>query len=231
MILGIMQPYFFPYIGYWQLINCVNKFVLYDDVNYIKGGWINRNRIRINDDIRFFNVPLVGASPNKKINEIQINPNPVLCRKNITTLELAYKKAPYYNDAFPIIYRAVKNNQQMLIDYLYYSICAVCEYLDIKTEIVLSSKLNKNNELKGQDKVIDICKRLSADTYINAAGGQSLYSTDAFKEKGIDLKFIKTEFIEYNYEKFIPGLSIIDMMMYCSKDELKKHLNSHKIIN
>ena len=119
----------------------------------------------------------------------------------------------------------------MLIDYLYYSICAVCEYLDIKTEIVLSSKLNKNNELKGQDKVIDICKRLSADTYINAAGGQSLYSTDAFKEKGIDLKFIKTEFIEYNYEKFIPGLSIIDMMMYCSKDELKKHLNSHKIIN
>ena len=231
MTLGIMQPYFFPYIGYWQLINSVDKFVLYDDVNYIKGGWINRNRIRINGDIRFYNVPLVGASPNKKINEIQINQNPVLLRKNIATLELAYKKAPYYNDAFPVIYRAINNNRQMLIDYLYYSICAICEYLDIHTEIILSSKLNKDNALKGQDKVIDICKSLFADTYINAIGGQSLYSTEVFKEKGIDLKFIETEFIQYNNEKYVPALSIIDMMMYCDKDELKQHLNSYKLIH
>ena len=100
MKIGIMQPYFFPYIGYWQLLNAVDKYVIYEDVNYIKGGWINRNRILINGEAKYFNVQLKDASPNKKINEIHVSNDAITKRKMLNTLEMNYKKAPYFNEVF-----------------------------------------------------------------------------------------------------------------------------------
>ena len=107
MKLGIMQPYFFPYIGYWQLMHAVDSYVIYDDVNYIKGGWINRNRILVNGEVKYFNLQLSGASPNKKINEICVTGNTLVNNKNLRILEAAYKKAPYFSESFRFLYKGI----------------------------------------------------------------------------------------------------------------------------
>lgn len=231
MKIGIMQPYFVPYIGYFQLINAVDKYVIYDDVHYIKGGWINRNRILINGQPSYFNVPLIGASPNKLINEIEVSNQEILIQKNLRMLEGAYKKAPYFNDVYPLMEDILKCGKTNLAEYLAYSLKKICEYLDIKTELIISSTMNKDNSLKGKEKVVAICHELGGDTYYNAIGGQELYSYDYFEENNLKLGFIDTDKIEYKQynNEFQPWLSIVDVMMFNSKEEVKKMLNMYKI--
>lgn len=233
MKLGIMQPYFFPYIGYWQLINYVDKYIVYDDVNFIKGGWINRNRILLNNEAKYFNIPMIGSSSFKKINDISVNIDKRLVNKNIRTIEGAYKKAPYYRNVFPIIEDILNYSDNNLAGNLLYMIEKICKYLEIETEIILSSKIIKNNELKGEEKIIDICQRMKATEYINTIGGKELYSFNKFRENGIKLSFIKTNLINYTqYDNdFIPNLSIIDVMMFNSKNEIKNMLNEYKLID
>lgn len=233
MKLGIMQPYFFPYIGYWQLINYVDKYVVYDDVNFIKGGWVNRNRILLNNEAKYFNLPMIGSSSFKKINDINVNINYNLINKNLRTIESAYKRAPYYNNVYPILTDILSYNNANLAQNLFYSIKRICEYLTIKTELVLSSKVEKNVELKGEEKVINICKVLKATEYINTIGGMDLYSFKRFKESGIKLSFFKAGIVKYNQfnNEFIPNLSIIDVMMFNSKDEIKDMLKQYELIS
>ena len=218
MRLGIMQPYLLPYIGYWQLLNAVDKYVIYDDVNYIKGGWINRNRILISKEIKYFTVKLNGASPNKLINEVEVSNDKIYKKKMLKTIEESYKKTPFFNIVFPIIKEIIENEEDNLAKYLKYSIEKICNYLEIKTELLLSSELEKDNSLKGKDKVISICKKLEATEYYNAIGGQELYSFEEFKDNGIELKFLKTEEIKYKQfnNEFISNLSILDVMMFNS---------------
>lgn len=232
MKIGIMQPYFLPYIGYWQLLNAVDKYIIYDDVNYIKGGWINRNRILINKEAKYFNVKLNGASPNKLINEVEVSLDEVYQKKLLKTVEENYKKAPFFNKVFPIIQRIVENKETNLAKYLEYSIKEICSYLDIKTELLISSYLEKNNSLKGKDKVIEICKKLGGSEYYNAIGGQELYSFEEFKSNGIELKFLKTEEINYQQfsNEFVPYLSILDVMMFNSKEKVKEFLNNYSLV-
>ena len=168
MKVGIMQPYFFPYIGYWQLINCVDKYVIYDDVNFIKSGWINRNRILINDNPRYINLPLVGSSPNKLINEISISDNKNLLKKVLRSIEFSYKKAPYLRDSYELFESIILYDERNLAKWLENSIKNICKYLDINTEIIISSNINKNNQLKSVEKVLNICEVLGANEYINA---------------------------------------------------------------
>ncbi|NFI94754.1 WbqC family protein [Clostridium botulinum] len=232
MKLGIMQPYFFPYIGYWQLMNVVDKYVIYDDVNFIKGGWINRNRILMNSEGKMINVQMNAASPNKLINEVEVSCNKIFNKKLLKTIESCYKKAPYYSNIFPIIENIITQDEKNLAKYLEYSIRKVCKYLSIDTEVIISSTINKNNNLKGQDKVIEICKVLGADEYYNAVGGQELYSYEDFLSEGLKLKFLKTGSVEYKQfdNEFIPNLSIIDVMMFNSKEEIRKILNQYKLL-
>ncbi len=232
MKLGIMQPYYFPYIGYWQLINSVDKYVIYDDVNFIKGGWINRNRILMNGNAKLINLKMNGASPNKLINEVEAAYDIVYNKKLLNTIESCYKKAPCFNDAFPIIENIITYVENNLGRYLEYSIKKICKYLSINTELITSSILDKNNNLKGQEKVIEICEKLGAAEYYNAIGGQDLYSYNDFLEKGIKLSFLKTDTIEYKQfnNKFVPNLSIIDVIMFNSKDEVKDMLNKYSLI-
>jgi hypothetical protein len=229
MKLGIMQPYFLPYIGYWQLINAVDKYVIYEDVQFIKGGWINRNNLLLNGDKFMFNLILIGASPNKLINEISIHPDQ---RKLIKTIESSYKKAPYFATVFPIINQIVDFENKNLAKFIGNSILQICNYLDIKTNIIFSSKLQKDNELKGQDKIIYICKALHATEYFNAIGGQELYSKAVFEMNSIQLKFLKTEPVEYKHfsNQFIPRLSILDVMMFNSVEEVKAMLDNFELI-
>lgn len=232
MKLGIMQPYFFPYIGYWQLMNAVDKYVVYDDVNFIKGGWINRNRILVNGKPQYFNVQMKGSSPFKLINEIEINNSEISINKNLKTIYMAYHKAPYFSKVNLLIEKILKNQTPNLAEYVINSIKCIAEYLNIYSEIIISSKIPKNNELKNQDKVIEICKKLNATEYYNAIGGMELYSFDEFRKNGINLSFLKTNEIYYKQfnNEFVPNLSIIDVMMFNSQEEIKTMLDDFTLI-
>lgn len=232
MKVAIMQPYFIPYIGYWQLMNLVDKYVVYDDVNFINRGWINRNRILVNGNESYFNIPLIGASQNKLINQISVNNNESLIKKNLRTLEYAYKKAPYFKSIFPLAEKILCCQEQNLADYIMNSFHVLCEYLNIHTELFLSSSLEKNCNLKGEEKILSINKLLGATEYYNAIGGQSLYSKEIFKKEGIQLSFLKTEEIIYKQfdNEFCPCLSIIDVMMFNSQEQILEFLQKYTLI-
>lgn len=235
MKVAIMQPYFFPYIGYWQLIKCVDKFIVFDDVNYINRGWINRNKILVNGEAKNINVMLKGASQNKLINEIELFSEEDWRSKILQTIRFSYKRAPYFEKAFPVVERAIKTPEKMLIDYLINTIYEVCQYLRITTEVMVSSEIQKDISLKGQDKICDICERVGEGNhvlYINPIGGQELYSKDIFAEKQMELYFLKTSDIEYKQlsNQFVPWLSIIDIMMFNDVDTISNMLDKYTLL-
>ena len=229
MRLGIMQPYFFPYLGYWQLLANVDKYVVYDDVTYIKGGWINRNNFLINGQKNLLTMQLEKASSYTLIKDIAIKDDFV---KFLKTIEMGYKKAPFFEDIFRLLKDICQCPDKKLGQFLFNSHIKICEYLGIDTELILSSSFEKHTELKGKDKVISICKQLGADEYINAIGGQELYDKKEFAENGIRLNFLHANLREYRQLKneFVAGLSIIDIMMFNSKEEIKEMLNDFNLV-
>jgi len=229
MKLAIMQPYFFPYIGYWQLINDVDIFVIYDDVNFIKQGYINRNSILNSTKPQQFTLELIGASSNKLINEISVGNNR---KKLLKTIKQNYLKAPYYENIYLLIQEILENNEKNLAKFLTNSLKVISNYLDIDTQFILSSELDKDNRLKAQDKVIEITKILKVPKYINAIGGQELYDKEVFQKNEIELNFLVTKLTKYKQfkEKFVPYLSIIDILMFSSKNEIKNMLGSYELI-
>ena len=229
MKLGIMQPYYFPYIGYWQLLNAVDEYVIYDDVTFIKGGWINRNRILINGVPKYFNIQMQGASSYKLINEIEISNNKNAVNKNLRTIVAAYSKAPFFDSVYPMIEQILTYEESILSLYIKKSFDVIMKYLDINTKIIISSAIEKNNQLKGKDKVIEICKLLGATEYYNACGGRDMYSYEDFKKQGIELSFLHTKDITYKQfnNEFYSNLSIIDVMMFNSREEIKTKLNDY----
>lgn len=229
MTVAIMQPYLFPYIGYWQLINAVDTFVIYDDVNYINKGYINRNSIIVNGKSQQFTLELIGASQNKLINEIEVGNN---SKKLLKTIEMSYKKAPYFDIVFPAIEDVLSQKENNLAKFIGYSIQKISNYLEISTKFIYSSDIEKDNSLKAQDKILDICQKLNAINYINAIGGQELYDKEKFQAENIKLNFLETKTTEYKQFKneFIPYLSIIDVMMFSNRDEIKSMLREYKLI-
>ncbi|HHU17898.1 MAG TPA: WbqC family protein [Clostridiales bacterium] len=229
MKLGIMQPYFMPYLGYWQLIKAVDKFVIYDDVNFIKGGWINRNNILLNNQRFLINLLLSGASSNKLINEIKVQGNQT---KLIKTIESAYKKAPMFDTVFPLFLQIMSFCNNNLAKFIGNSLIEVTNYLMIETEFIYSSDIEKDNSLRAQDKILHICNLLGAKQYINAIGGQELYDKESFDSQGLKLNFIKSELPPYKQfnNEFIPGLSIIDVMMFNSVEEINGMLDKYELI-
>lgn len=229
---AIMQPYLFPYIGYWQIINAVDNFILLDDVNFIMRGYINRNTILVNNESYLFSMPLDKASQNKQINHINRKLDLLAQSKLLKTIEISYRNAPYYKDVFPIITNTIKNEEMNLSKYLKYSIDEVLKYLEIERKISLSSEINNYKNLRGQDRIIDICKQNNTSIYINAIGGQYLYNKTAFAESNIELKFIKTMDIKYQQftNKFISNLSIIDVLMFNSINDVKNILEEYILV-
>lgn len=233
MKLGIMQPYFMAYIGYYQLINSVDKFIIYDNIQYTKKGWINRNRILSNNTDYLITLPLKKDSDylniiDRKLSESWVNDK----NKTLNIIKSSYKKSPYFDDVYPLISDCINNSETNLFKYIYDSVLVIKKYLDINTEIIISSELNIDHNLKSQDKVISLCLNQNADVYINSIGGVELYNKETFKEKGIELNFIKTNPIKYNQFKneFVPWLSIIDVLMFNSKDTVKNYLNEYTLI-
>ncbi|RYZ78543.1 MAG: hypothetical protein EOP04_29490, partial [Proteobacteria bacterium] len=190
--LAIMQPYFFPYIGYFQLLAAVDEFVLLDDVNYIKKGWINRNTICVQGKPYLFTIPLLKASQNKKISEIarSADPKPVL--DLIRTIEFSYRNAPYFEQNRGWVNAALLNASSNLADYIANSIGAVCNYLGIETPVLRATDLGITRDLGGQARILSISKTRNAETYINPSGGIDLYDPNLFKDANIELKFLKS---------------------------------------
>lgn len=229
---AVMQPYLFPYIGYFQLIASVDTFVLYDDVNYIKKGWINRNNILVNGQAHLFSIPLKDASQNKLINQIEIGGNAGWQSDLIRTIELSYKKAPYFSDVFPMISEILLQDEMNLARFIAFSLQKICNYLSIPTQIMVSSQIRKDNGLKGQGKILAICKALGANEYVNAIGGKELYDRDSFSAAGIALHFVQSKPIIYAQFKneFIPWLSIIDVMMFNGVPEITALLDQKELV-
>lgn len=227
MKLAIRQPYLFPYIGYFQVINYVDKYIILDDVNYINKGWINRNRILLCNHEHLFTVPLLNASQNKLISEICLVSDPKWKSKFLKTIETAYKKAPEFKKAFPLIEGIINNEDINLSDYISYSLKQLCNYLEIVTPIISSSVPYNTRLLKSQDKILEICRQEGAETYVDTSGATELYKHDAFRNKGMRLEFLKAKPIEYSQfgKEFIPGLSIIDVLMFSEKNQVSQFLN------
>ena len=190
MKLGIRQPYFLPYIGYFQLISSVDKFVIYDNIKYTKKGWINRNRMLQNGMDKTFTIPLVKSSDKLDIVERRVSLD-FSRHKLLSQFRGCYLKAPYFGEIWPIIENIVNFQDNNLFRYIQHSIVLICEHLEIDTEIVISSDIPANHKMVAQDRVLSICQEMHAETYINPIGGVNLYSKDKFANKGCELKFIK----------------------------------------
>jgi len=232
MKLAIMQPYFFPYIGYWQLIHAVDRFVVYDDVNFINRGWINRNRILINGKPSYITVPLKQASQNKKIRDIGIVQETTWQNKLVRTIDNTYRKAPFYHDVFPVIESLINYDSQGLSDYLVHQLSTLSHFMGIDTEFIVTSCCYGNEALSGQERIIDICQREEADIYVNPQNGLSLYDDQFFSDKNIGLRFIVMQPVPYQQkaDTFIPYLSIIDTLMQVGPSQIKDHLESFDLL-
>jgi hypothetical protein len=232
MKIAIMQPYIYPYIGYFQLIKSVDKFVILDDVNYINKGWINRNNILVNGKSNLFTIPLKEASQNKKISEILISDDANWETKFLKTVLLSYKKAPFFEIVYPILEEITNSSKTNISKFNLHAIERICQYLEINTRIVPSSSIYKNDYLKAQDKIIDICIQENASIYINPIGGVELYNKQDFIDKKLELFFIKSKNILYKQfsNEFVPWLSIIDVLMFNSKEEVAGLLNQYELI-
>ena len=234
MKLAIMQPYFMPYIGYFQLINLVDKFVFYDDVTFIKQGWINRNQILINDQAKLFSVPLSNASSHTLIKDVLISDIRYEKWKKsfLSTIMFNYKKAKNYAMVEALIDRILLTPPKTISELAIKSVIEISNYLDLDTEFDVSSKNYGNAHLSGQDRVLDICQKENANTYINPIGGIQLYSKDIFSERKIELMFLsahKTIYKQFSSD-FIPFLSIIDVLMFNDKKQVLEMLNDFELV-
>jgi len=228
-----MQPYIFPYIGYFQLIDAVDKFIFYDDVNFIKKGWINRNQILINDKAHLITIPLNKASQNIFIKDTLISYSENWVKKLLIKLDNNYRKAPYFKDVFPLIKNILEKKTETISDLAINSIKEVSSYLGLNTEFELSSeKYMDSTYLKKEFRLIGICKKNNATDYINPIGGKEIYAREDFMNKGLKLKFIEPQINEYKQfnSEFVRGLSIIDVLMFNSKEEVKNMLDKFKLL-
>lgn len=225
---AVMQPYLFPYLGYYQLVNSSDEFVLYDDVNYINGGYINRNNILVSGCSQRFTLPIIGASQNKKISELYFHNN---VRKVLKTIEQSYRKAPNFDAIFSIANNVLLDDDRRVVNITGKSIRIIFEYLNINKNIWLSSDIPNDKSLSAQDRIIEMSKFLKCDMYINSPGGKHLYNKAYFKNNGVTLKFINCLLSEYDQKNniFVPYLSILDVLMWCSKDEVIKLLNEYEL--
>jgi hypothetical protein len=231
--IAVMQPYIFPYLGYFQLINAVDEFVFYDDVNFIKRGWINRNRILINAQEHLLSFPCIKASQNKLINEVKIDTTNKQYNKNLDSIALAYKKSPYFKTVYSLIERLLNENYNTIADLNIASVKAVSNFLDLNTKFKTSSEsFSETKKFGKSDRLKKITKHENASSYINAMGGQELYNKSDFKASDIDLYFLKSNLKPYKQflGEFVPGLSIIDIMMFNSKAECLELLNDFKLV-
>jgi hypothetical protein len=230
---AIMQPYFLPYIGYFQLIKSVDEFILYDNIQYTKKGWINRNRILVNGSDRLITLPVKKDSDYLNVVDREISDTWKTDKKSLLNLiKSSYSKAPYFRETYELLEECLAVEHTNLFEFIHQTLLKINRYVEIETPIIRSSTISIDHGLKSEEKVISLCKAVGATMYINAIGGQHLYSKDRFALHKMQLQFIKSDMIQYNQftNKFIPWLSIIDVLMFNSKQDITHYLNSYTLI-
>ena len=225
MKLAIMQPYFLPYIGYFQLLASVDQFIMYDNIKYTKKGWINRNRMLLNGTDVVFSLPLKKGSDSLNIVERELSAE-FDRNKLLNQFKGAYSRASHFELTYPILEQIIRHEDANLFRYIHHSIVRLCAHLGIRTEIRSSSEIAIDQDLKGQEKVLALCKAAGADTYINTIGGVELYAKDDFRIQGIDLQLIKARPFEYAQfgAPFVPWLSIVDVLMFNPIDLVRENI-------
>lgn len=229
MKVAIMQPYFLPYIGYWQLLNAVDVFVIYDNIKYTKKGWINRNRFLLNGQPETFTLPLKSDSDSLDINQ-RVLSETFDRQKLLRQIENAYRDANFNIYPFRQCFLEPSNN---LFDYIYNSVRVIAAGLNIDTKIITSSSLPFDHKaLKGEQKVLAICEHLGATQYINPIGGTELYHHKDFTDKNIELKFIKSRLTPYRQtgKDFVPALSIVDPLLWAGPSRTKDMLGDYDLV-
>jgi hypothetical protein len=227
--LAIMQPYFLPYIGYFQLIAASDLFVVYDNIKYTKKGWINRNRMLLNGQDAMFSLPLQHDADHLDIDRRRLaaTPGP---HKWLAQLKGAYRHAPCFAQTLPLLEQIAQCPETNLFRFLHHALLATCAHLDIGTPIRISSSVDIDHGLKGQDKVLALCQALGATEYVNAIGGTELYSREAFAQRGIALHFIRSRPLVYPQfagAPFVPWLSIVDVLMFNPLDAVRNWVHTH----
>lgn len=227
MKVAIMQPYFLPYIGYYQLIAAVDLFILYDNIKYTKKGWFNRNRMLQNRKDVMFSLPLQKGSDTLDVvqRDLAVDFN---CDKLLNAWQGSYARAPYFAPTFALLERIVHYPEHNLFRFIHHAIVQTCAHLGIETEIRISSGIPIDHTLKSEDKVLALCQAVGADVYINPIGGVDLYSKARFQQHTIKLKFIRSD--EYIYpqwgEPFVPWLSIVDVLMFNALPDIRCQIHS-----
>jgi hypothetical protein len=213
------------------LIAAVDQFVVYDNIKYTKKGWINRNRMLQNGADVVFSVPLKNDSDSLEIAERRLSAD-FDRDKLLNQLKSAYRRAPYFDQTFPLVEQIVRYEEANLFRYLHHSIVKLCDHLGISTEIIISSEIVIDHTLHSQDKVLALCDATGATTYVNAIGGMALYAKEVFQQKGIELKFIRARPFEYPQldNAFVPWLSIIDVMMFNPINSIKTELSEFDLV-
>jgi hypothetical protein len=232
MKVAIMQPYFLPYIGYFQLINAVDVFVIYDNIQFSKKGWFHRNRLLVNGNADYFTLPLKKDSDYLNVNQRYLGDNwDEEKSKILRKIKECYRKAPNFESTYKLVESVFENSEKNLFEFLYNSVLTVNSYLGIDTKIIKSSVINIDHELKSQDKVLAICNKLEAKQYINPIGGLELYDNNSFTNLNIDLSFLQSNSIEYQQlgQAFIPWLSIVDVLMFNDLAKIKSWLSDFKL--
>lgn len=228
-----MQPYFFPYIGYFQLINSVDEFVIYDNIEFTKKGWINRNRILVNCASDYISLPLKKDSDYLHVRDRFLADTWEGERKKmLNRIVGSYSKAPFFKETYEVIEKCIMYEDRNLFTFIFYSIRTLIDYFKIDTKFIISSSIPIDHQLKNEDKVIAICKEQKTGVYINPIGGMSLYDKKRFLSYNIELQFQKSNKIDYRQfsNEFVPWLSIIDIMMFNSNDEISTYLTNYTIV-
>jgi hypothetical protein len=226
--LAVMQPYLFPYIGYFQLIYASDLFLIYDDVTYIKQGYINRNNILSAKGVMRFSIPVPGASSNKLISDLTFSPD---VKKVLKTIEQSYTRAPYFDHIYPIIRNTMEHEDRSIATVCQKSFEDIFTYLGIKKQFKKTSELKYDRSAIARDRLVHLCHQFGADCYINAPGGKNLYLRCDFEDQGIALKFLEPLAMTYQQSvpEFVPNLSIIDVLMNCPVSEVKRILKSFNL--
>lgn len=233
MRVAIMQPYWFAYIGYYQLIAAVDQFVIYDNIQYTKKGWINRNRILRNGEPASITIPIRKASDYLDVNERQVADS-LDSKRMLRTFRDAYLKAPHREEALGILQTSLDCPDLNLSSFINRSVEVVCNHLGIETRRIVSSSLGVDRKLRGQERVIATCSELRATVYTNPIGGVDLYSAQEFHASNIDLVFLKSTLSPYRQmsRTFIPAMSILDVIANVGLDETRSRvLTDFSILN
>jgi hypothetical protein len=227
-VVAIMQPYFLPYIGYFQLIAACDLFVVYDNIKYTKKGWINRNRMLRNGSDAMFSLPLQGAPDHLDVDQRQLAATADRHRW-LAQLKGAYGQAPHYRTTLPLLERIAACADDNLFRFLHHALVATCAHLGIDTPIRIASNVPADHGLTSQDRVLAILEALGARRYVNPIGGTELYSRDTFEQHGIALHFLRARPLAYPQfgADFVPWLSIVDVLMFNPLETVRGWVRTH----